>query len=177
MSKADAPDKTQSFNARVAHQAFQQGLDSISADLKDAPLERKVEVGSVLWQLVNRAKEVLDEIKADVRAAALAEREGEVGASVIDGNDLGSATVNIQKPRLEVPKSHDMAPIKKVLGDRFSLFFDENTTYKPTKEFESRVEAVSDELEQNILLESVTTKDPTPRVSFRRDRLPKGDRS
>lgn len=170
MSEASASDKTQSFDTRVAHQILLDGLDNIKASLQDAPIERKVEVGSVLWELGDRVKLVLDEIKEDVRKAAVKELGGQVGNTTIDGDDMGSATVTIPSASLRIPKGKDIESIKKALGNRFPFFFEEVVTFKPHKEFEDRVEKIDDALEQKILLDAVERQELTPRVSFRRDR-------
>jgi len=170
MSEADASDKTQSFDTRVAHQVLLDGLDNIKKSMENASVERKVEVGSVLWELGDRVKEVLDDIKSDVRKAAVNELGGQVGNTTLDGDDMGSATVTIPSASLKIPKGKDIDSIKQVLGSRFGFFFEEVTTYKPHKEFEDRVEQVQDPLEQKVLLDAVERHELTPRVSFRRDR-------
>lgn len=170
MSEAEASDKTQSFDTRVAHQVLLDGLDNIKKSMENAPIERKVEVGSVLWELGDRVKEVLDAIKADVRKAAVSGLGGQIGNITINGDDMGSATVTIPSASLKVPKSKDIESIKQVLGSRFGFFFEEVTTFKPHKEFEDRVEKIKDPLEQKVLLDAVERQELTPRVSFRRDR-------
>lgn len=149
MSKADASDKTQSFDTRVAHQVLLDGLETIRDIIKEATIERKVEVGSVLWDLGDRVKEVLDEIKKDVRTEAVKERGGQVGTTTIEGDDMGEAAVTIPSASLRIPKGKDIAGIKQALGSRFSFFFEEIVTHKPQKEFEDRVAEVKDALEQN----------------------------
>lgn len=171
MSKAGASDKTQSFDTRVAHKVLLEGLDSIQTAMEHASIEHKVEVGSVLWELGDRVKAVLDDIKKDVRQAAVKELEGRVGHTVFDGNDLGSATITILAASLKIPKGKNIEGIKQALGSRFPYFFEETVTYKPHKEFEVRVEQVGDPLEQKILLDAVERQELTPRVNFRRDRL------
>jgi len=170
MSKAEAHDKTQSFDTRVAHQVLLDGLDNIEAAMKEASIERKVEVGSVLWELGDRVKKVLDGIKSDVRKEAVKELGGTVGNTLLDGEDMGAAMVTIPSATLKIPKGTDIEGIKKALGSRFSFFFEEIVTHKPHKEFEGRVEQVGDALEQKILFDSVERQEMTPRVSFRRDR-------
>ena len=172
MSKADASDKAQSFDTRVAHQVLMDGLNNIQESLKDASIERKVEVGSVLWEFWDRTKKVLDTIKKDVRTEAVDLLNGASGTTTVDGDDSGSAMVVVPSASLRIPKGKNIEDIKKALGPKFSLFFEEVTTFKPQKEFESRVEALDDSLEQTILLEAVERHEMTPRVTFRRDRTP-----
>jgi len=175
VSEANASDETQSFNTRTAHEALMKGLDDLKSAMENASIERKIEVGSILWEVGDRLKEVLDAIKADVRVEAVRKLEGNVGTTKLDGDDVGSATVLVPSATLRIPKSKDIASIKSALGSRFPFFFEETVTYKPSKQFEDRVEEVTDALEQKILLESVERQEHTPRVSFRRDRPPRGD--
>jgi len=170
MSQADAGDKAQSINTRQAHKVLLEGLDTIQAAMENASLDRKVEVGSVLWELGPRVKKVLDAIKEDIRKEAVKELGGVVGNTKFDGDDVGSAAVTILSATLKIPSGKDIAGIKQALGSKFPLFFEETVTYKPHKEFEKRVEQMEDALEQKILLDAVERHELTPRVSFRRDR-------
>jgi len=174
MSKAKKQsDKTQSFDTRVAHGALLDGLETIKKSLDESTLERKVEIGSVLWQLGDAVKDVLDRIKSDVRVEAVAELKGQAGNTKLDGDDLGEATVTIPEASLRVPKGTNIDDLKKVLGSDFGLFFEEVTTVKPRKEFEDRVTALQNPLHKQILHNSVARVEPTPRVSFKRHELPK----
>jgi len=175
MSEAQASDKTQSFDTRVAHQVLLDGLEAIRSIVKDAPIARKVEVGSVLWDLGDRVKEVLDEIKQDVRQEAVKELGGQVGTTTIEGDDMGEAAVTIPSASLRIPKGKNIEGIKQALGNRFPFFFEEIVTHKPQKEFEDRVAEVKDPLEQKILLDAVERTELTPRVSFRRNKPSKRD--
>jgi len=157
----------------MAHEVLLEGLDTIQSSLQDASLARKIEIGSVLWELGNRVKTVMDDIKEDVRQAAVAELGGQVGQVTLDGDDMGSATVTVLAASLRVPKEKDVDSVKSVLGSRFPFFFEEIVSYKPHKEFESRVEKVDNTLEQKTLLEAVERTELTPRVNFRRDRPPR----
>ena len=170
MSEAKASDKTQSFDTRKAHKVLLESLESIQQAMENTPIHRKVEVGSVLWELGDRVKKVLDCIKEDVRQAAVKELGGKMGNTTIDGDDMGSATVTIPAAILKIPKGKDIKGIKKALGSKFPFFFEEIVTHKPHKEFETRVEQVEDALEQKILFDAVERQELTPRVSFRRDR-------
>ena len=170
MSKAKTSDKTQSFDTRVAHQVLLDGLNAISDSLEEASTDRKVEIGSVLWELGDHVKEVLDTIKKDVRTTAVADMGGQVGHTLIEGDDLGEATVTIPAAVLRLPKGKDIEDLKRVLGQRFAFFFEETITYKPHKEYEERVEQLEDALTQKVLLDAVERNELTPRVSFRRNK-------
>lgn len=174
MSKAKASDnKTQSFDTRIAHTTLLDSLETIRKSLEASSIERKVEIGSVLWQLVDRVSDVLDQIKQDVRVVAVAELKGQVGHTILEGDDLGEATVTIPEASLRVPKGTNLDDLKKVLGSDFGLFFEEVLTIKPRKEFEERVTALTNPLHQQILHNSVARVEPTPRVSFKRHKLSK----
>lgn len=177
MSEAQQADKTQSFDTRQAHKVLLEGLDHIQKSMEGAPLERKIEVGSVLWELGNQVRKVMDGIKEDVRQEAVKDLGGQVGNTQLDGDDVGAATVTILSASLKIPKGKDMEAVKQALGSQFSFFFEEVTTFKPRKEFEGRVEKVDDALKQKILLESVERHEHTPRVNFRRDRVVRRDPS
>lgn len=173
MSKAKATDKTQSFDTRMAHTTLLDSLETIRNSLANASTERKVEIGSVLWQLGDAVRDVLDDIKKDVRVVAVAELQGQVGHTTLEGDDLGEATVTIPEASLRVPKGANVDDLKKVLGSDFGLFFEEVITVKPRKEFEERVTALQNPLHQQILHNAVARVEPTPRVSFKRHKLSK----
>ena len=179
MSKAKkARDKTQSsFDTRMAHGTLIEGLKTISASLANSSIERKIEIGSVLWELGDTVRDVLDEIKKDVRNTAVAQLKGQVGNARLEGDDLGEATVNIPEASLRVPKGTNIDDLKKVLGADFGLFFEEVTTVKPRKEFEERVTALPNALHQQILHNAVARVEPTPRVSFKRHKVSKREES
>jgi hypothetical protein len=173
MSNAGAKDKTQSFDTRMAHATLLDSLEAIRKSLATATTERKVEIGSVLWQLGDRVRDVLDDIKKDVRVVAVAELKGQVGHTTLEGDDLGEAIVNIPEVSLRVPKGTNIDDLKKVLGSDFGLFFEETITIRPRKEFEDRVTVLTNPLHQQILHNAVARVEPTPRVSFKRHKLSK----
>lgn len=175
MSDAEASDKTQSIDTRVAHQVLLDGLENIRKAMDEAPIERKIEMGSILWELGDRVKEVLDTIKKDVRQVAVQELGGQVGNTTLAGDDMGEATVTIPSASLRIPKGKDIESIKNAIGSRFPFFFEETVTYKPQKEFEDRVAEVTDPLEQKILLGAIERTELTPRVSFRRHKPSRRD--
>jgi hypothetical protein len=168
MSEAKASDKTQSLDTRVAHQQLLDGLDSIKESLDGASLERKIEIGSILWAMGDSVKEVIDLVKTDVREAAVQEMGGQVGSTTLEGDDWGEATVIIPSAQLVIPKGRDIDDLKRVLATKFSFFFEETITHKPHKEFEERVASMDDALTQKILLDAVERNELTPRVKFRR---------
>ena len=167
MSKAKKPsDKAQPFDTRVAHGTLIDGLKIIKDSLDNASLERKIEIGSVLRQLDDSVRNVLDAIKKDVRTAAVAELKGHAGHITLQGDDLGEVTVTIPEASLRVPKGTDVADLEKVLGKDFALFFEEILTIKPRKEFEERVNA----------LEKVFIPDYEDTMKYVEDSLEEADR-
>ena len=174
-AKAKTEGQTQTFDTRVAHQVLLDGLNNLRAAMEGAPLGRKIEVGSILWELGDRVKDVLNEIKKFVRIDAVAQLEGQVGTCTLEGDDWGEATVNIPEATLRVMKGADIDDLEDVLGNDFSLFFEEVLTIKPRKEFEDRVTSLENALHKQILLNAVQRDEPTPRVSFKRHKSSKRD--
>lgn len=174
MSDADATTKTQS--PRTVHQNLHLELEQIKTLVQEAALDAKVEYGSILWNLGDQINEVLDLIKEELRKETKTRLGDTPGQETFEGDDLGAAVVTAPKPSLRVPKGKDIAPLKAALGSDFSLFFEEVTTFKPRKEFDERVTALSNPLHQQILLNSIERVDPTLRVSFKRSKEPKADR-
>jgi len=169
-AKGKGQDQTQAFDTRVAHQVLLDGLENLNAAMNAAPLDRKVEVGSILWELGDRVREVLNEIKKAVRIEAVARLGGQVGTCIVEGDDRGEASVNIPEATLHIPKGRNVDELKQALGRDFPFFFEEVVTHRPRKEYEERVAAVDDALRKKILLEAVQRDEPTPRVSFRRNK-------
>lgn len=164
----------QVFDPRVAHKVLLEGLDNIALSLADAPVARKVEVGSVLWDVDERIVEVLAKIKESLRVEAIQRLDGGFGNCTIDGDDLGEASVRVLEAALRVPRGKNIEDIKRALGpDFFGLFFEEVVTYKPRAEYEERVLAVENPLHKKILLGCIERVEQTPRVAFRRARATK----
>lgn len=175
MSEANASDTTQSMDTRVAHQILLDGLSNLKNAMDEMSIDRKIEVGSILWEIGDHVKDILDGIKTEVRQEAVKQCGGEAGTVNLDGDDMGEAQVIIVPAALRIPKGKDIGSLKEALGKRFSFFFEESVSYKPQREFEERVSAVSDPLEQKILLDSVDRTELTPRVLFRRNKPSKRD--
>jgi hypothetical protein len=167
-AKGKAKDHPQDFDTRVAHQVLLDGLENLCVAMNGAPLDRKVEVGSILWELGDHINEILNDVKKAIRIEAVARLGGKVGTCVVEGDDRGEASVKVPKATLYVPKGKNVDDLKQALGNDFPFFFEEVVTYKPRKEYEERVGSVGDALRKKILLEAVQRDEPTPRVSFKR---------
>lgn len=175
MSNANAKTQTQSdTDTRTLCNELTTVINQLAAQVKTISLEEKVEIGSVLWTVGDAIDALLQAVKSDLRDEAATQLHGGVGTVAFDGTDLGTASVNIPKATLRVPKGKDMLSIKSAIGADFALFFEEVHTFKPRPEFEIRVPSLKSPLHQQILLDSVEAVEPTPRVSFRRNPLPKG---
>jgi hypothetical protein len=148
-------------------------VERLKGMLQGADTDYSVEIGSILWFLGDAIGSVLDGIKKDLRAEASTQLGGGTGTASFDGTDLGTASVNVPKASLRVPKGKDLDAIKSAIGGDFTLFFEEVTTYKPRAEFDERVTNLTNPLHQQILLNSIERVEPTPRVSFRRNTPPK----
>ena len=174
MSEANAVTKTQSDpTTRVACDTLIEGVKSLKEMLKTADTDYQVEIGSVLWYLGDAITAALNAVKKDLREEATTQLGGTTGTATFDGTDLGTASVNVPKASLRVPKGKKIDDIKSAIGSDFSLFFEEVTTYKPRVEFDERVTNLTNPLHQQILLNAVERVEPTPRVSFRRNETPK----
>jgi hypothetical protein len=145
-----------------------EGIDNLSAMVAEGNIDFKVEVGSLLWDLGNAIEKAMKAIKGDVRTEAWDELGGAVGNTKISGTDLGEATVTFPKATLRIPKGKNVDDIKSAIGGDFSLFFEEEVTFKPRKEFEERVAKLQNALHKQILMDAIERKEATPRVSFTR---------
>jgi hypothetical protein len=148
-------------------------VERLKAMLNGSNIEDSVEIGSVLWYLGDAISDVLNGVKKELRSEAQQQLSGSTGTASFDGTDLGTASVNVPKASLRIPKGKKVDDIKMAIGSDFSLFFEEVTTYKPRAEFDARVTNLTNPLHQQILLNAVERVEPTPRVSFRRSAPPK----
>jgi len=162
------PTSNDSETAQTAANVLLDQIKNLEAMIPGKPLNEKVEIGSILWDLGAAIDKALDGIKKEVRTEAVARLKGSPGIETLPGTYAGTCAVTIPKPSTRVVKGADMASVKSVLGSDFSLFFEEVTTYKPRSEFTERVTEMTDADQQQILLKSVEQKENTPRVSFRR---------
>ena len=178
MSEANASDAmTQSVKTRQAHQTLLTGIQSLlkNVEAKD-DIAFSVEVGTLLWDLINAADKALKEIKKTCRQEAWEAQKGAVGTHVIDGSDLGEASVNIPQAVWKLKKGKDIDGLKSAMGSNFSLFFEETVTFKPRSEWDTLVSQPGvDPLHKQLLMDAVNREEPTPRVSFRRNKPPKDE--
>lgn len=158
-----------SAKAQSAAQTITQQIRVLESFLQGKPLAEKVEIGSLLWDLRDLVSDTLDKIKDELRDEALSKLKRNPGIENFQGSFSGSCSVTVPKPSTRIVKGTDMSTLRTMLGDDFSLFFEETVSYKPRREFEERVAALEDPLHQQVLIKSIEHKDNTPRVSFRRN--------
>lgn len=179
MSKANASDSmTQSPATRDAHATLLKGITNLKKMVSvSEDIEFSVEVGSLLWDLINAADDALKEIKKSCREEAWGVLGGATGTHTIEGSDLGEASVNIPKAVWKLKKGKDVDALKMAMGSNFALFFEEITTHKPRSQWDDLVAGGNVEpLHKQLLMDAVNREEPTPRVSFKRNKLPKGER-
>jgi hypothetical protein len=163
------------LDTRHAHVVLMGGLEAIEQSLDTATLEHQVEVGSVLWDLDNRVHAVLEKIKTAIREKAIQRLGGQVGTTVIQGNDRGEAGVKILDADLRVLKHVDVGDLRRVLGPLFDTFFKEKVVLSPREDFEKLVLTLTDATQQKTLHDAIERVELTPRVSFRRQQPSKRD--
>lgn len=171
-----AADNPTGVDSRVACDTLLGSIVALDTVLEGASSEQRVEIGSVLWQLGDKIKEVIDQVKAELRTDAVAELGGQTGSITFEGDDIGEASVIVPSATLRVPKGRNVDDLRKQLGDEFDFYFETVTTVKPRKEFEDRVSMQESPLRKQVLLNAVERVEPTPRVLFKRHKLPKKNR-
>jgi len=141
-------------------------LDKISPESLN--LEETVEIGHILWKLIQQANKHFTGIKARLRNTALAMTENAPGVAHMDGTDHAQATVTIPNPEFVVRKDADPEDIETALGgaEKVLFLFDIRTTFKPRREFENKLPTLTD-AQREKLLNLMDLKSPTPRVSFK----------
>lgn len=147
-------------------------LDALESSLDSASLPRQVEIGSILWELGDKVRAILEGIKETMREEAISQLKGQEGTTVLKGDNVGEVSVKVPKTSLRVPKGVVISDLKRILGADFGLFFEEVVTLKPREEFEERAAVVTNPLHQQVLHSSVQHVEGTPRVSFRRHKPP-----
>lgn len=141
-------------------------LRAMEDSLADAPVEHHVEVGNVLYTLGREINDTLETIKGRVREEAAKTSNGDPGVVRLSGILTSGAKVTFPKPRLKWRKGVDPEALKPVLGDRFDLYVDTVTKYKPRANAPGLIVKVASDDEKKVLLSSIEERPDTPRVSF-----------
>lgn len=132
-----------------------------SAVSPSMPVPDAVDVGSLLWAVVDYADEHLEVIKDRLRREA---RPRGTGPHVFDGNGTARCQVVVPQPSPSVP---DAKSLKDALDQAtFDELFDTVVSYKPKADFANRLLGLP-ESQQRVILQRVRLSDPTPRVSFK----------
>lgn len=141
-------------------------LRAMHDSLAGAPTEHRVEVGNVLYTLGREIDDTLDTIKEHVRNEATKINNGDPGVVELSGILTPDVKITFPKPQLKWRKGVDPESLKPVLGDRFDMYVDTVTTYKPRPNAPSLIVKVASDDEKGVLLSTIEEVPGTPRVSF-----------
>lgn len=157
------------FSIRESHERLLSELLALEATASSGDVAAKIEVGSVLREVSDAFGVVLDRLKEAIREQALRKSGGRPGTYALSGEECGEASVNIPEATLRLARGQSIEDLRRALGDDFDLFFEEVTTHRPRKDYETRAAALQDTAQRRVLLAAVERVDSTPRVSFRRE--------
>ncbi len=157
------------FSIRESHERLLCELLGLEATATSGDVATKVEVGSVLRDVSDAFGVLLDRLKEAIREQALRKSGGRPGTYALEGEEYGEASVNIPEATLRLARGQAVDDLRRALGDDFDLFFEEITTHRPRKDYETRAAALQDPAQRRVLLAAVERVDSTPRVSFRRE--------
>jgi hypothetical protein len=140
-------------------------LTQLEDHIETASLTEVVEIGSILWGLIDQAGKAMDPIKEALRLETLNQTNGE-GSQTFSGiSPNSSCTVRVPRPTLKVGKKADIEAIRTLLGSRFDKLFSTATSYKPAKDFEDKVFMLNQD-EIDTVMGIIERVENTPRVSF-----------
>lgn len=145
---------------------FRARLRALEDSLRGADPRHIVEVGSVLHTMTKEADDILNRIKDEVREVARGKQVGDEPGAVTVHGLTRPCTVTFAKPSLVWAKGADPEVLRNILGDRFDLFVETNTTYKPRDNADATIIKVASSDEKALLTTAITEKPNTPRVSF-----------
>lgn len=146
-------------------------------------VDRMAGMAMELARLSDEVLDVLEILKEALRKAAEPKLDQSPDKVVrLDGvnewgTKLGHVAVTFPDSSVKLRKGADMARLKRTLGDRFSDFFTEKTTYAPTEDFKDRTsealktaaEHPEEAAEARVAMAAVVVKEGTPRVGFKPD--------
>lgn len=142
-------------------------VETMTANLDDASVEEVVEIGAALATLTARIDARLKVVKTRLRNAA--ESDGlTLGTIHYKGTRNGKATVTIPKPSVNLGKDADVKLLRQVLGEEFSTYFEERTSYKVRTDALDSMQKIASTDRRDLVLKHVEVKDSTPRVSLHR---------
>lgn len=142
--------------------------DEINREInrRNISLKEWVGIGQKLMVLVNESAKAVGFIKDMLRKEAAARADGKPGSHYFPGIDGSQCIVNIPTPVLQMKKDADIDSLRRLLGDKFDLFFETVVTYRPRKEFYLKT-AACNEKEVQAIVDAVDLVDGTPRVMFK----------
>jgi hypothetical protein len=165
-----------SMHLRALHDELRRDVLELEASTLKGDLSQQIEVGSILREIGDSIAGVLDRIKESIREHAIRRSGGRSGTLNFAGTDLGEATVNIPEASLKLAQGKSIEDLRRALGEDFEIFFEEITTHKPRKDFETRMAALQDAAQHRVLLAAVERVEATPRVGFKRGGVNKPER-
>ena len=144
--------------ARMAEDILVRLLKSLQEPLTQGtiPLDERLDLGQ-------------ETIKAGFRTEAVNKNKGRAGKVYLESSSGTQCTVAIPQTKTVVKKNADMAGLKALLGaEDFTDLFEENTSYKPRKDFSRQASRCASE-KQSAVMAVVEMVDETPNVFFKRD--------
>ena len=147
-------------------------IENILAQAKDMTdnwpsAEVVAETALQLAAISNAVAKAIGPLKDRLREDGF-DRGGEPGNTIsIDAAGGGRVLVSFPKRGLKMAKGADAEGLQAALGDRFSAYFESKTTYTPRKNLEVVVKTASTDSERDLVMRSIETHTPTPRVSFK----------
>jgi len=144
-------------------------IEEIGNNVGVLSLEDKVSLGSFLSALQGASDAVMAPIKEALRKEGSYAVEGQVGKASFKSsfNRIAHVTYSRARPKVSAGVSPlEISRLRSLLGEEFSEYFTQRTTYTPVSDFEDRVLRVDDPDKKLALLSLVTVSPSTPRVSF-----------
>jgi len=157
--------------ARMAEDILVRLLKSLQEPLTQGtiPLDERLDLGQELWKAAWHIEKLLETIKAGFRTEAVNKNKGRAGKVYLESSSGTQCTVAIPQTKTVVKKNADMAGLKALLGaEDFTDLFEENTSYKPRKDFSRQASRCASE-KQSAVMAVVEMVDETPNVFFKRD--------
>jgi len=147
------------------------GIEKLGQDLNGSCLTpgEQVSLGQALYLVTKKAEAILSSMKESLREEAVRQSQGQAGAQTLAAPDGSRCTVMIHPPSVRVRKDADMTGLKTSLGLGFSALFEEITTFKPRKDFQTVAATIQDPVQMQNVMEVVDIAADTPKVFFKDD--------
>lgn len=140
-------------------------IDSLTRPVDDpnTSAEDLVDIGTALSALASSAAEAVDRVKSRLRENALKQLNYAPGTVTIK-----DASVTVQPSRMVLLDTADISALQALLGADFDLFFEAKTSFTPRKQTAELILGLPQGPAREALLASVSEKEQTPRVSFKK---------